>query len=307
MSSVSEASPAADKVPVFVPTSPFDSPDADIILRSCDGADFRLHKAVLSLVSPVFRDMFTLPQPESALALPVVDVSEGSAVLDRALRFFYPGAQPIVQNLDELGEIIGVLVQKYDMQCIVPTAKQYLERHAVYAPLPAYAIAYKLQWKDVATAAAKQTLKHRLRALDTLCPPALENLPASAYYNLIRYHYLCGLAAKDVTAGMRWVAAPNDHVWFSCRTCTEAPLAWYLSDNALHNVRIWFNAFLERVGGILVEAPDIDIENHALVYDALKTAAQCSICRAKVFEQFPQWVRTSLKPQIVVAIEKACP
>jgi phage terminase large subunit-like protein len=88
--------------------------------------------------------MFTLPQPESALELFVVDVSEGFAVLDRSLRFFYPGAQPTVQNLGELSEIIGVLFQKYDMQCIVPTAKQYLERYVVDEPLPAYAVAYKL-------------------------------------------------------------------------------------------------------------------------------------------------------------------
>ncbi|KAJ7873538.1 hypothetical protein B0H14DRAFT_2344163, partial [Mycena olivaceomarginata] len=161
------------------PTSLFDSSDADLILRSCDGADFRLHKAVLSLVSPVFRDMFTFPQPESALELSVVD-------------------------------------------SIVPTAKQYLERYVVDEPLPAYSVAYKLQWKDIAIAAAKQTLKHRLRALDAVCPPALENFPASAYYNLIRYHYLCGLAATGVTTVIRWVPAQNNLIWFTCTSCAQA-------------------------------------------------------------------------------------
>jgi hypothetical protein len=139
------------------------------------------------------------------------------------------------------------------------------------------------------------------------CPPALENLPASAYNNLIRYHYLCGLAATGVTTVIRWVPAQNNLIWFTCTSCAQAPLAWYLSDNTPYIVRIWFHAWLESIPGILAEAPAADIENHVSVYDALKTAAPCSICRAKAFEQFPQWVRTSLKPQIAQAIEKACP
>ncbi|KAF8153488.1 hypothetical protein K438DRAFT_1987624 [Mycena galopus ATCC 62051] len=129
-------------VGVITPSCPFDSQDADVILRTSDGADFRLHKAVLSLVSPVFWDMFMLPQPHSDdTALPVVKVSEDSVTLDRALRFFYPGTQPVVENLNQLQDIIGVLVQKYDAQCLIPTAKHYLDKHAVAEPLAAYVVA----------------------------------------------------------------------------------------------------------------------------------------------------------------------
>ncbi|KAF7369608.1 BTB domain-containing protein [Mycena venus] len=105
----------ADTVSVIVPTSPFHSPDTDVILRSSAGADFRSYRAVLSMVSPVFRDMFTLPQHTSASALPVVEVSETAAVLDRALRFFRPGAQPAVPTLNEPREILSILFQKYDI------------------------------------------------------------------------------------------------------------------------------------------------------------------------------------------------
>lgn len=37
----------------------FDDEDANIIVRSSDGVDFRLYKNVLAKASPVFRDMFT--------------------------------------------------------------------------------------------------------------------------------------------------------------------------------------------------------------------------------------------------------
>ncbi|OBZ74922.1 hypothetical protein A0H81_05181 [Grifola frondosa] len=44
-------------------SSPFDRADADIILRSSDGVDFRAHKTLLALSSPLFDGMFNVPQP----------------------------------------------------------------------------------------------------------------------------------------------------------------------------------------------------------------------------------------------------
>ncbi|KAJ7690386.1 hypothetical protein B0H17DRAFT_838009, partial [Mycena rosella] len=130
------------------------APGADVILRSSDGAEFHLNRAILSLVSPVFRDVFTLPQPASA-AEPVVELQEGSSVLDGALRFFYPGAQPTIATLGELGEMIEVLISKYDMECIMPTAKHHLEKYIVAEPLAVYVLAVRYRWKDMAVAAAR--------------------------------------------------------------------------------------------------------------------------------------------------------
>jgi len=39
----------------------FNAPDADTVLRSSDGEEFRVHRIILSLASPVFQGMFTLP------------------------------------------------------------------------------------------------------------------------------------------------------------------------------------------------------------------------------------------------------
>ena len=54
-----------EMVDVVDASSPFDRPDADVILRSCDHVDFRFHKSLLSLASPFFCNMFALPQPPS--------------------------------------------------------------------------------------------------------------------------------------------------------------------------------------------------------------------------------------------------
>jgi hypothetical protein len=44
--------------------NPFDRPDADVILRSQDNVDFHTFKILLSLSSPLFNTMFSMPQAQ---------------------------------------------------------------------------------------------------------------------------------------------------------------------------------------------------------------------------------------------------
>ena len=46
---------------------PFDKLSADVILRSSDRVDFRVHRTILVEASPVFSDMFSLPQPTAEM------------------------------------------------------------------------------------------------------------------------------------------------------------------------------------------------------------------------------------------------
>ncbi|KAJ7142751.1 hypothetical protein C8R44DRAFT_603585, partial [Mycena epipterygia] len=235
---------------------------ADAILQSSDGADFHVCKAILSLVSPVFQTMFTLPQPESPPIVPVIPLQEDSTILDRSLRFFYPGAQPTVATLQELRQIIEVLISKYDMQSIVPTAKQHLERYISTQPVASYAVAITHQWKDLAMLAAKESLKLPLRVPDKEASEELHHIPDAAYHNLLHYHYLCGIAAKGVTESLRWVPVPNDYIWFSCTNCTRHSLSWYLLDGVAHLVRSWLIEYLKAVGELVMESPGTDIRPH---------------------------------------------
>src|SRR6266545_541746 len=47
--------------------APFDHPESDVVLRSSDNepVDFRTFKLLLSLSSPFFSEIFTLPQPQT--------------------------------------------------------------------------------------------------------------------------------------------------------------------------------------------------------------------------------------------------
>lgn len=68
------------------------SPTADIILRSGGPkvVEFRAHRVILSIASPVFETMFSLPQPGVEKSLPVCDLSEDANTLEVLLRFIYP-------------------------------------------------------------------------------------------------------------------------------------------------------------------------------------------------------------------------
>ena len=46
--------------------APFDDHAADLILRSSDDVDFRVHRLVLILASSTLQSLFTIPQPTSA-------------------------------------------------------------------------------------------------------------------------------------------------------------------------------------------------------------------------------------------------
>ena len=65
---------------------------ADIILRSGGpkAVEFRAHRAILSIASPVFETMLSLPQPGIEKLIPVCDLSEDAKTLEVLLRLIYP-------------------------------------------------------------------------------------------------------------------------------------------------------------------------------------------------------------------------
>jgi hypothetical protein len=91
--------------------------DADIIIQSCDLINFRVHKLTLSLSSPFFRDMFSLPQPpddEVVDGLPVVRLPEDAEVLNSLLTMLYPIPSVMPSSYDKSLMLLAAS-QKYDM------------------------------------------------------------------------------------------------------------------------------------------------------------------------------------------------
>ncbi|KAJ6578066.1 hypothetical protein B0H19DRAFT_574850 [Mycena capillaripes] len=266
----------------FVPTHPFaQTAGADAILRSSDGLDFYVHRTILSLVSPVFETMFSLPQPESTSSVPIIEMQESSANLDRALRFFYPGAHPVVETLNELQEAIEVLM-KYDMQCVVPVMKHHLEKYHSSRPLAVYAIAFRHHWKDVAVAAARESLKHALRVHLADASTELEHVTAVAYHNLLQYHARCAEAARSTVVSLKWFLWPT--MLGACR-CNKAQTTVIFSDNAYHPMPVWFSQYLTSMRDLFAIIPGSDVGLNSSFCTALEQA-RCDYCRSFNFYRF---------------------
>ncbi|KAH9174307.1 hypothetical protein EDB89DRAFT_2094036, partial [Lactarius sanguifluus] len=95
-----------------------DLPDANIIVRSSDRVNFRVHKSVLAVSSPFFRDLLSLPQPpddELVDGLPVIQLSEDADLLNSLVSLLYPISPVIPSSYEKVFALLAVC-QKYDME-----------------------------------------------------------------------------------------------------------------------------------------------------------------------------------------------
>ena len=151
-----ESSTAVTEPTATIPLSiVFYADDADVVIRAAGTLDFRVHKLILSLVSPVFKDMFTLPQPASD-TLPHVDAQESPKTWSNILHTIYPMSSPTINNLDDLESLL-LAAKKYEMQFIVDTYKKSFENQEFIKedPLRLYGIACACGSEDQAKYVAK--------------------------------------------------------------------------------------------------------------------------------------------------------
>ncbi|KAH9857581.1 hypothetical protein C2E23DRAFT_856301 [Lenzites betulinus] len=152
-------------------TAPFDQPSADLILRTADLVDFRVHSQILAQASPFFASMLTLPQapacppstpgaPGLDAGPPVVPVSEDRATLELLLRLVYPIPKPRAQ-MDDPQMMVPALraAMKYDMALPVEIMSERLAAITPTSPLQAWAVACRTGLEDIACGAAEALKK----------------------------------------------------------------------------------------------------------------------------------------------------
>ncbi|TFY82479.1 hypothetical protein EWM64_g1533 [Hericium alpestre] len=191
--------------------APFNDSTADVILRSSDNVSFHVHKVILSLASPFFRDMFSIPQSTSgsefsmvsqeAECLPVVDVTEDARTLETVLRCCYPVEWPTVTQLSDVRLILEA-AQKYDLDAAYKLAVASLKASIDQDVLGVFAIACRCKLSEVCVAAARQFLQHKLITFDS---EELDHIPARQYHKLLQYHQRCSAAASAVVKSRTWL------------------------------------------------------------------------------------------------------
>ncbi|KAF9240599.1 hypothetical protein BU15DRAFT_73830 [Melanogaster broomeanus] len=194
------------------PPEPFDNIDADVILRSSDNVDFRVFKIILSLTSPVFKDMFTLPQPDnqSPTSPSAIPVSESST-------------KPTFNSFREAWSVVDAAV-KYDMSPVMQHLKDviascYLES----SPLALYALCCHFGWKELAECAARQTLKIKELGRPSLYVEEMEYMTGGAHHRLLAFHLACGVAAERVGKSVEWPPPDSSYLIESSRELLLRP------------------------------------------------------------------------------------
>ncbi|KAJ6478464.1 hypothetical protein DFH09DRAFT_1215407 [Mycena vulgaris] len=267
----------------FAPRAPFDEPSADVILTSSDGIDFHVQRVVLSLA------------PVDSPEIPRILMAESAVVLDRMLRFFYPGAEPVISSIGDLREILDIAVLKYDIQYIVPVAKKYLQLYIDTHPIPAFALACRHEWKGLAADAARSSLKFPVRSNTSL---------GNNYYALLQYHAACSMASVATTSSLRWIPTPDQHVWSTCQwSCQQSTERYILSDGNNKHVREWFINYMKAAKKVLKAEPLARVDDPKLMNGAVK-AMKCDNCRSVGFDQLHRFAADILGPKILAEIDQ---
>ena len=159
---------------------PFNDPNADVILRSSDKepVDFRVYKLLLSLASPFFSELFSLPQsstpsisdecqnPGGSLPLPIVQMTEDRVTLRLLLSLCFPVSVSKISHFSSLQEIQKVIEAAFKLE--MEGLQMYLRTELIALrfiesqPLRVFAIAYRYGWDREARMAARYTLRHHM-------------------------------------------------------------------------------------------------------------------------------------------------
>ena len=143
-------------VPSLMAPYDFDAPDADAILRSSDGKEFRVHRLILSLSSPVFQGMFSLPRiTGSSPELPIIDVPERSDILQLFLQYLYPRSPPRVTDIS-MWAALYTIADKYGTEVVMdPLRDMLIPRFLETSPLRVYALASCWGFEEAKTASRR--------------------------------------------------------------------------------------------------------------------------------------------------------
>ncbi|KAG1812931.1 uncharacterized protein BJ212DRAFT_1482990 [Suillus subaureus] len=236
--------------PTTTAEAPFDNPDGDIILRSTvDHVDFHTFKVILSLMSPVFKDMFTLPQNSSQSGVSsvlVIPVAESGTTLESLLLLCYPAGTPTFDSLGDAKAVMEV-AKKYDMQAAFNRAADLvIAQFPSDRALELYALFCQFGLQDHAQIAATQALKIKDLGRPSHVFNGLRNITGFDYHRLLAYHQECGVAAREAVKSRSY----NAREWMcGKKTCTMAktpPAA---------RAPAWFDEYLDLSGKELLTRP----------------------------------------------------
>lgn len=178
-------------------------PDADVILRASGGREFHAHKLVLSIASPVFRDMFSVPQPPpiGSPQLPIVDVDDPPEALKVFLQSIYPTRNPLINDVETLLSVLR-LTDKYDAKDALNIHRDYLpSSYSKFSPIEMYAILCACGREEEAGVAARHVSFASLKTLDS--NPLFQLITIAQYQRLVSFMIARDKRMREIVSSHR--------------------------------------------------------------------------------------------------------
>ena len=288
---------------------PLDIPDPNLIIRSSDHVNFRVHKPLLAMASPFFRDRLSLLKP-SVDELPVVQLSEDAELLNSLVSMLYPVCAVKPKSYDKVLDLLAAC-QKYSMvqvQCSIREKVKFEE-----FPVPrgteyfsAYAIARSKGLIPEMEEAAHWTL-YRPMTFETL-GEGLRLFKGSALRDLAQFRRRCRDNLVTRVESYLDVHAPGPSSIWLC--CPEIVPKRSPSDSSPQGVFPgWLCQFISRLNNnVKLRAFTDSLGNSKMTIDeeystALQSHSDCKFC-SKVDSMKGSSFRSELWLKLVVPHDK---
>ncbi|THH01172.1 hypothetical protein EW026_g1483 [Hermanssonia centrifuga] len=169
--------------------SPFNRADADVVLRSSDNVDFRVHTMILSMAGGENLFLSQTVQDTTIDGIPVLLTHTDSHVLAELLRMCYP---PSIANSRIQSHVFhtfkGVFdaATTYGMTAVVNIMRSILKRAVREHPLSVYLVAVTCGWIEEARVALELLV---FEPIHELYVTELEGVSADIYHRLLKQHH----------------------------------------------------------------------------------------------------------------------
>lgn len=322
MISTSAAQPSSATLKTTIRNAgpPFHAKNADVILRSADNVDFRAHRVILSIASPIFSAVFSqavatnndaqirekLDEKKDGLA--IVSMAEDERSLEMLLKFCYPVQQPTYSTVEDV--VLGLrLADKFQLE-YVQSPKHQLQLLAQREPERAYAIACTFQLRDIAMLAARASLLTRNE--DLSLHPEFGAISSFDFIRLRKYHAAVLSAMRYAIMDLKWLAAHtslnalpfplNQHLSpgsfrHACGNSSCPPLQtqafgpWFnCGEGVKVLVKPWLQTYLAAADVAIVRNPNPNIvSSYETLFEAYGEASACPLCKTQARSALPKF------------------
>ncbi|KAJ7580283.1 hypothetical protein C8J56DRAFT_752899, partial [Mycena floridula] len=270
-------------------------PDADLILRTTDEVDFHIQRIFLTLQSPVFATMFTLPQPKNE-SVPTIPFPRSAHDLNLLMGYCDPRNVPSTE-LEDM-QCVLEMADQFEMYRILARVEKTLEKSGEFIekePFKVFVIAVQHRFETVARLTAKETLRFTMEERPFI--PEMTRISGAAVHYLNQYYFACRKAVADhlVLSAYSWI--PQDS-GFRRPHCFPT-----VADGQGGSVRNWVVQHFVNARVVLRKRPCASIALKIPVTPNIGQQWQmqsCETCRSVVPKEFE-----ILRQQFANEVEKA--